>query len=152
MVTECDESQADFSPSLVKNERTKAEDYQCISYVYEPGNSFKPLAQIRGRGRGGRVYYYINDQLGTPQELVAANGEIVWSGIYRTYGNLAVATGNVEQRLRFQGQYYDEESGLHYNRHRYYDPLAGRYLSQDPIGLAGGDERVCVCTESADLD
>lgn len=138
MVTECDESQADFSPSLVKNERTKAEDYQCISYVYEPGNSFKPLAQIRGRGRGGRVYYYINDQLGTPQELVAANGEIVWSGIYRTYGNLAVAAGNVEQRLRFQGQYYDEESGLHYNRHRYYDPLAGRYLSQDPIGLAGG--------------
>ena len=66
---------------------------------------------------------------------------------------VAVAAGNVEQWLRFQGQYYDEESGLHYNRHRYYDPLAGRYLSQDPIGLAGGrNERVCVCTESADLD
>lgn len=138
LVTECHASQADFSPSVVSNEYTKAEDYQCVSYIYESGESFVPLAQICGKGRGGQVYYYINDQLGTPQELVTANGDIVWSGIYRTYGNLAVAAGDVEQRLRFQGQYYDEESGLHYNRYRYYDPLAGRYLSQDPIGLEGG--------------
>ncbi|MEN5238767.1 RHS repeat-associated core domain-containing protein [Pseudomonas sp. TWI923] len=40
--------------------------------------------------------------------------------------------------LRFQGQYYDEETGLHYNRHRYYNPQTGRYLTPDPIGLAGG--------------
>jgi RHS repeat-associated protein len=42
------------------------------------------------------------------------------------------------QRIRFQGQQVDEESGLHYNRHRYYDPSAGRFISKDPIGLAGG--------------
>ena len=40
--------------------------------------------------------------------------------------------------FRFQGQYYDEESGLHYNRFRYYDPEIGRFVSQDPIGLQGG--------------
>ena len=42
------------------------------------------------------------------------------------------------QNLRFQGQYHDEETGLHYNRFRYYDPDVGRFASQDPIGLAGG--------------
>ena len=44
-----------------------------------------------------------------------------------------------EQNLRFQGQYFDEETGLHYNRFRYYDPDCGRYIGQDPIGLQGGE-------------
>ncbi|WP_284041241.1 RHS repeat-associated core domain-containing protein, partial [Vreelandella olivaria] len=47
--------------------------------------------------------------------------------------------GNTSQPIRFQGQWHDEESGLYYNRHRYYDPQQGRYISQDPIGLMGGD-------------
>ncbi|WP_284041310.1 RHS repeat-associated core domain-containing protein, partial [Vreelandella olivaria] len=46
--------------------------------------------------------------------------------------------GNTSQPIRFQGQWHDEESGLYYNRHRYYDPQQGRYISQDPIGLNGG--------------
>jgi RHS repeat-associated protein len=44
-----------------------------------------------------------------------------------------------QQNLRFQGQYFDEETGLHYNRFRYYDPDVGRFVNQDPIGLAGGN-------------
>ena len=44
----------------------------------------------------------------------------------------------LRQPIRMQGQHYDEESGLHYNRHRYYDPMQGRYITQDPIGLRGG--------------
>jgi len=44
----------------------------------------------------------------------------------------------ITNSLRFAGQYYDEETGLHYNWHRYYDPKTGRYLTPDPIGLAGG--------------
>jgi RHS repeat-associated protein len=48
------------------------------------------------------------------------------------------AHGSVSQPIRFQGQYHDAESGLYYNRHRYYDPQMGRYVSQDPIGLVGG--------------
>ena len=48
------------------------------------------------------------------------------------------AVRNLTQPIRFQGQWHDEESGLYYNRHRYYDPQQGRYISQDPIGLSGG--------------
>ena len=82
------------------------------------------------------------DHLGTPQELTDFGGEIVWSAKYNAYGkvtHLAFGGGEqLEQPLRFQGQYFDAESGLHYNRHRYYDPEVGRYLTPDPIKLAGG--------------
>ena len=54
--------------------------------------------------------------------------------------------GDTDQPIRFQGQYHDEESGLYYNRYRYYAPKLGRYVSQDPIGLLGGDEWVWVCS------
>ncbi|MBS7443885.1 RHS repeat-associated core domain-containing protein [Enterobacter sp. 120016] len=57
----------------------------------------------------------------------------------RSYGQVHHAdTAGINQPLRFQGQYHDGESGLYYNRHRYYDPGVGRYLSPDPVGLAGG--------------
>jgi len=59
---------------------------------------------------------------------------------FKAYGNLAVAYENqIENNLRFQGQYFDAETGLHYNRFRYYDPNCGRFINQDPIGLAGGN-------------
>ncbi|MCW7198463.1 RHS repeat-associated core domain-containing protein [Escherichia coli] len=51
--------------------------------------------------------------------------------------------------MRLPGQQYDEESGLYYNRHRYYDPLRGRYITQDPIGLKGGMEFLSVSVESS---
>ncbi|WP_162256922.1 RHS repeat-associated core domain-containing protein, partial [Noviherbaspirillum sp. Root189] len=85
-------------------------------------------------------------------------GEIVWAGVHKAWGNLAIAAMPVAQGamapeqdtageisaftdaqpLRFQGQYHDSETGLHYNRFRYYDPDSGRFVSQDPIGLQGG--------------
>ena len=58
---------------------------------------------------------------------------------YRAYGNVVRTIANeIEAPLRFQGQYFDAESGLHYNRHRYYQPETGRFLTPDPIKLAGG--------------
>ncbi|WP_283189716.1 RHS repeat-associated core domain-containing protein [Pseudomonas sp. PMCC200344] len=112
------------------------------SYLYEPG-SFRPLAMLDGKGpRKACPFYYQLDHLGTPQELTDFGGEIVWSAKYNAYGKvtrLAFGGGEqLEQPLRFQGQYFDAESGLHYNRHRYYDPEVGRYLTPDPIKLAGG--------------
>ncbi len=104
------------------------------TYIYEP-ESFKPLAMVQD----GEVYHYHLDHLGTPQELSNSKGNIVWKARYTTYGNVAYKeVDEIENNIRFQGQYFDEESGLHYNRHRYYDPGVGQFTTQDPIGLLGG--------------
>ncbi|PMY61225.1 MULTISPECIES: RHS repeat-associated core domain-containing protein, partial [unclassified Pseudomonas] len=109
------------------------------SYLYEPG-SFRPLALLDGFGpKETKPYHYQLDHLGTPQELTSPEGEIVWSAHYRAYGQIArLDVDKIDNPLRFQGQYFDQESGLHYNRHRYYNPDLGRYLTPDPVKLAGG--------------
>ncbi|WP_392886756.1 RHS repeat-associated core domain-containing protein [Pseudomonas migulae] len=112
------------------------------SYVYEPG-SFRPLAMLDGKGpRKACPFYYQLDHLGTPQELTDYSGEIVWAAQYTAYGRLTRLNRDthqiLDQPLRFQGQYFDPETGLHYNRHRYYQPDVGRYLTPDPSKLAGG--------------
>ena len=86
-----------------------------------------------------RIHYYHCDHLGTPLELLDERGQAVWAVRYKAWGRIhRQEIREVEQPLRFQGQYEDEETGLFYNRHRYYDPDAARYLTQDPIGLLGG--------------
>ncbi len=103
-------------------------------YVYDPG-TFKPLALLQD----DQIYYFKLDHLGTPQEMVDKEGELVWSVKYKAFGQtLLKYVEKVNCPFRFQGQYYDEETGLHYNRHRYYDPSVARFISQDPIGLLGG--------------
>lgn len=84
------------------------------------------------------LYYYLNDHLGTPQQLVDASGTVVWQAAYLPFGKAQVGVADVVNNVRFPGQYFDGETGLHYNWHRYYDPSTGRYISADPIGLAGG--------------
>ncbi|UBM24394.1 DUF6531 domain-containing protein [Pseudomonas sp. p1(2021b)] len=112
---------------------------QSILYFYEPG-SYAPLARVdRIEGKGQKVYYFHTDQIGTPLEVTDSEGEIVWQATYRSWGAVEQLTVNkLEQNLRFQGQYSDEETGLHYNTFRYYDPEIGRFATQDPIGLRGG--------------
>ncbi|AZE84350.1 Rhs-family protein [Pseudomonas orientalis] len=109
------------------------------SYLYEP-DSFRPLALLEGFGpEDVKPYYYQLDHLGTPQELTSPEGDIVWSAHYCAYGEISrLDVGKIDNPLRFQGQYFDQESGLHYNRHRYYHPDIGRYLTPDPVKLAGG--------------
>jgi RHS repeat-associated protein len=71
--------------------------------------------------------------------LTAGNGEVVWSAKYNSFGKAEVdPASTVENNLRFSGQYYDQETGLHYNYYRYYNLKIGRYNTLDPIGLAGG--------------
>jgi len=84
------------------------------------------------------VYYYVNDHLGTPQGVMDEDGRMVWSADYLPFGHAEVSTETVTNHSRFPGQYFDQETGFHYNYHRYYDPRTGRYLRPDPIGLAGG--------------
>ncbi|NAT24519.1 RHS repeat domain-containing protein, partial [Pseudomonas syringae] len=126
---------------LWQGERLIAEsaDNRYRSYIYEPG-TFRPLAMLDGEGPlKAAPFYYQLDHLGTPQELTDYSGEIMWSAKYRAYGNLATLDiAEIDNPLRFQGQYFDAETGLHYNRHRYYNPGTGRFLTPDPIKLAGG--------------
>ena len=121
---------------LQETTQTQNGDTQRRSYYFEP-QSFKPIAL----SENGTLYHYHLDHLGTPDTLTDENGDIAWSVSYHSYGNVAVKQVNrIEQPLRFQGQYFDEESGLHYNRFRYYDPNVGQFTQQDPIGLLGGHE------------
>ncbi|WP_200880456.1 RHS repeat domain-containing protein, partial [Porphyromonas gulae] len=80
------------------------------------------------------------DYLGTPTEMYNSDGEKTWSAELDIYGSVRTFAGRSlsDCPFRYQGQYEDEETGLYYNRFRYYSPDEGRYISQDPIGLAGG--------------
>ncbi len=84
------------------------------------------------------LFYIISDHLRTAQLLTDAQGQVVWQGNYSPFGTVDVVVDQLESTLRFPGQHYDTETGLHYNWHRFYDPSTGRYISADPIGLAGG--------------
>jgi RHS repeat-associated protein len=109
-------------------------DRPLVSWICDL-HTFKPL----GAFREGRLFPVITDHLGTPREMLDANGRLVWSAVYGPWGDVESETGNDWKcPIRFQGQWYDEESGLHYNRWRYYDPVMGRFITSDPIGLLGG--------------
>ncbi|WP_349830282.1 MULTISPECIES: RHS repeat domain-containing protein, partial [Bacteroidaceae] len=96
--------------------------------------SFVPMAMIKE----GRSYSILTDQLGTPTEAYDAEGNEVWSRVLDMDGNVIEETGNKGMvPFLFQGQYYDCETGLAYNRFRYYSPKMGMYVSQDPIRLTG---------------
>ncbi|MFP1839220.1 RHS repeat domain-containing protein [Lonsdalea quercina] len=122
-----------------------------VQWVYEPG-SFRPLAQVERKGDDTRLHYVVTDLAGTARELCSETGEVHWRGeqglwnghredrlpvgLKRYLGD--AANEEVYCELRYQGQIYDAETGLYYNRHRYYDADSGQYISPDPIGLAGG--------------
>jgi RHS repeat-associated protein len=83
-----------------------------------------------------QFYAIVTDLVGTPTELVDAGGNLTWRQPTTLWGAALAWLGNrAHTPLRFPGQYFDPETGLHYNRHRYYDPATARYTSQDPLGL-----------------
>lgn len=84
------------------------------------------------------TYYFHNDHLATPQLVTNADQQIVWKGDYDPFGEVIDTAALIEQNIRFPGQYYDKETGLHYNYFRTYNPVTGRYTQSDPIGLVGG--------------
>lgn len=111
-------------------------------YIYSDPGSYEPLARLDKAGKEGpnRILYFHTDVNGAPEEMTDSNGKIVWETGYQVWGNTIQEKdhGGVEQNLRYQGQYLDRETGLHYNLHRYYDPDVGRFMVTDPIGLRGG--------------
>ncbi|MDM5176220.1 DUF6531 domain-containing protein [Massilia sp. DJPM01] len=114
----------------------------CASWDYEP-DSFRPLAKtetIRRKGKEtSKTYAVVLDHIGTPKELIDADGDIAWQAKTNVWGEIEETTvSKTDCPIRFQGQYYDTESKLAYNWHRYYDASTARYLTPDPLGLAGG--------------
>ncbi len=98
----------------------------------------QPIAVIETHNGTATLYHITNDHLGTPQLITDTQQNAVWQAYFTSFGEATVTTEIVKNNLRFPGQYFDEETELHYNWHRYYDPSLGRYLRSDPIGLNGG--------------
>ncbi len=119
------------------------------SWSYDPASPWSPLAALEqaGDSRSADIYWYHTDLNSAPLEVTDAAGNLCWSGQYDTFGKLQGQTvagaakrqgAQYQQPLRYAGQYQDDESGLHYNLFRYYEPEVGRFTTQDPIGLRGG--------------
>ena len=128
-------------PKLVVNEDgTMAYDKEepvegVVTWVYERG-SYVPCAKIVGEEK----YSIISDYLGRPVQAYDADGKVAWQADYDIYGKPRSLKG-AKSFIPFRqlGQYEDEEVALYYNRFRYYDSGQGNYISQDPIGLEGGN-------------
>lgn len=104
----------------------------------------RPLRQER-QGPDDWVFY-VSDIIQTPEVLVLGDGTICGELRRTAFGKTVASNPSMETSpIRFVGQYADEETGLHYNHRRYYDPDLARYLSPDPIGLAGGDNLYAYC-------
>jgi RHS repeat-associated protein len=109
--------------------------------VYEDEGGYVPVARVDGAGPLQKIRYYHNDLNGLPEQLTETDGHNVWQATYRVWGNTLQEVREPyyieEQNLRFQGQYLDRETGLHFNTFRFYDPDVGRFTTPDPIGLDG---------------
>ena len=109
-------------------------------YIYTDQNSYEPLARIDTDGNQEQhIRYFHTDLNGCPEELTDANGKILWECSFQLWGKRIheIEHEPIEQNLRYQGQYLDRETGLHYNTFRYYDPDIGRFTQLAPIGLLG---------------
>ena len=96
------------------------------SYGYKPDSTWTTAPLFLKQN--GQYYFYQNDHLGTPQKLVAQNGALVWAAQYKAFGEASVEIEMITNNLRFPGQYFDVETGWHYNFYRDYNPRIGRYI------------------------
>ena len=111
-------------------------EHSPTTWIFEAG-SFVPCGKIAN----GKHYSIITDHLGTPIEAYNQEGELIWEREQDLYGNSrqGFAKENFRCPFKYQGQYYDSEVELCYNRFRYYHPETGRYISEDPIGFLSGE-------------
>ncbi len=111
-------------------------------YIYLNG---QPLAKLDG----GNTYYYHSDHLGTPQKMADSSGVVRWAVDYKPFGEASIdqTVTTITNNLRFPGQYYDVETGLHQNGSRDYS-LIGRYIEADPVGIQSGKNHLYVYVEN----
>jgi RHS repeat-associated protein len=144
--------QVDFTwdgPNLAEeHHRAPTGQRRLTSWELEPGTDLPLTQSERFLGDGPqsavdqRFYAIVTDLVGSPAELVGPDGTVSTQPWRTLWGRAATSTAHGRDgwgtALRFPGQYYDAETGLHYNFHRYFDPAAGRFTSPDPLGLQGG--------------
>ncbi|ENW35389.1 hypothetical protein F922_02387 [Acinetobacter baumannii NIPH 201] len=139
-----------FVPMLQAVYLSPIELHQTPDWSDRPYNIHRdPLWKTEKQGKEfDDVWFYHCDHLGTPQEMTDHTGAVIWKAEYKAWGeckaervksNFFENSEIISNNIRFQGQYFDEETGLHYNRYRYYSPYVGCFISKDPIGLLGGD-------------
>jgi RHS repeat-associated protein len=113
-------------------------------YVFADERALIPFlyvdyASLEAEPESGLVKYLFTNHLGVPERVEDSSGRTIWQGEVLPYGMVRVELGRLDEvNLRSPGHHYDVETGLHYNRFRYYDPVLGRYLQCDPLGIAGG--------------
>jgi RHS repeat-associated protein len=120
-----------LDPSLLLSENDLHSNQADYIYLGE-----RPIGEVNPSA--SNLYYSHTDTLGTPQDLTNGSATVVWSATYKAFGNTQTTSGSIVQHLRLPGQYFDSETGYHANGFRVYDPTSTRYVSSDPIGLAGG--------------
>jgi RHS repeat-associated protein len=126
--------EAELEALLAQGPPARGERSAPITWLFEP-ESFAPMAKLCGE----QQHPILTDHLGTPVLMADANGTVLWRAEISAYGELRDQEGERHAcPFRWPGQYEDAETGLYYNRFRYYDPEAGQYASQDPIGVWGG--------------
>ena len=120
-------------PSL-NSLKNSPDSSEIITWIQNP-KRFSPLAVLTKKGHSS----IISNHMGTPLAMYDQQGEKIWDAELSIYGSVRTSEKKKQDcPFRFPGQYEDEETGLYYNRFRYYDPEGGIYISQDPIRLLGG--------------
>ena len=137
-----------FVPLIQATYRQQINQHQTPQWTNQYDYDKDPLWHTEQKANSfDRVWFYHCDYLGTLQEMSDQTGTIVWSANYKAWGECKTENHTkrdiwdseiITNNIRFQGQYFDDETGLHYNRFRYYSPYVGRFISKDPIGLLGG--------------
>ena len=122
-----------------REDRLSADSQQWMQQTQLQPETLKAMLDEKPPGREQQIHLYQCDHLGTPLALIDQQGKIAWAARVGPWGGVIAEYNpeNLEQPIRLPGQHEDSESGLYYNRHRYYDPISGRYVTQDPIGWRG---------------
>jgi len=99
-------------------------------------------------GPGSSYAMIHNDHLATPQKMTDSSGTVVWSADYKPFGEATVTVSTITNNIRFPGQYFDIETGLHYNYFRDYNPVIARYEEADPIGIVKASNHLYVYVDN----
>jgi RHS repeat-associated protein len=124
----------DISPYLSENYGDSAEARAPVVCIHRPGEWVPFAISVASEDHA-----IIANGDGVPAVIVAPDGEVLWQAELTLWGEThSIHSARVQPDRRFPGQYFDEETGLVYNYHRYYDPRTGRFITPDPIGINGG--------------